>query len=73
MPNPPRPSQNSRPFNPDKGLPLIGQRDQRKTGQGAAKKAEEDYQMYGDNGERVVLETMPSESKDRKRFTRKGK
>jgi hypothetical protein len=45
MPNPTRPSQNSKPFNPDKGLPLIAKRPGQAVGKGAAREVCKDQQV----------------------------
>lgn len=48
MPNPKLPQHNSRSFDPDKGLPLIGIRPGQSVGKGAAAKACEEHQVYHD-------------------------
>ena len=45
MPNPSRPSQNSKSFNPDKGLPLVAKRPGQAVGKGAAKEVCKEYQV----------------------------
>ena len=62
MPNPPLKSNNSRSFDPDKGLPLIAKRDCRVIGEGAAAKAEEEHQVY-DKGKQVKQVVNPIQQK----------
>lgn len=73
MPNPDMPRQNSKSFDPDKGLPLIAERPIGfpKKGQGATVKACEDYQMYTD-GKEVKLVVEPK-LPTRKYTSKKGK